>query len=155
MEDNWYGKRHGEEEESSRSSIDTLSWTTTYKWQTAICAHANLRLVGIDKDSGMTQWSTTSITFYNSLVCPSYRLLVNQRDSCLRSWLDWSQKKKCQITRSTPPRREAFDVILRLPEMHIPEIPWSSARTSVPSWPAPSDSDFATKLLFYSALAGL
>ena len=59
----------------------------TYKWQAAVCAHANLRFVGVDKYSGMPQWSATSITLNNSVVCPSYWLLVNQGDSGLWSRL--------------------------------------------------------------------
>jgi len=62
------------------------------KRQTAICAHANLRLVGIDENLWMSQWSTTSITLYNPRVCPSYWLLVNQADSCLRSWLKFHNR---------------------------------------------------------------
>ena len=64
----------------------------TYKWQTAVCAHADLWFVGVDEYSGVSQWSTASITLNNPVVCPSYRLLVNQRDSCLRSWLHGSQQ---------------------------------------------------------------
>jgi hypothetical protein len=59
----------------------------TYKWEAAVCAHANLRFVGVDKYSGMPQWSATSITLNNSVVCPSYWLLVNQGDSGLWSRL--------------------------------------------------------------------
>jgi len=57
------------------------------EWKTTVCAYANLRFVDINKDSGMSQWSSTSITFHNTLVCPSYRLLVDQANSCFGSWL--------------------------------------------------------------------
>lgn len=63
----------------------------THKWKTTVCAHADLGLVCVDEDSGVSQWSSTSIARHYSVVCPSYRLLVDQVNGSLRSRLDRHQ----------------------------------------------------------------
>jgi hypothetical protein len=81
-----------EREERGKYSLSSLApagygGSSTYKWQSTVSAHAYLWLVRVDEDSGMAQWSSTSITFYNALMCPSNWLFVDQADGCLRGWL--------------------------------------------------------------------
>lgn len=59
-----------------------------YKWNTAVCAHVYLWLVGIDEDPWVAQWAAASITFDNPFMRPSNRLLMNQGDSSLGLWLE-------------------------------------------------------------------
>lgn len=54
-----------------------------YKWKSAICALADLRLVEVDEDSGMSQWAASSIARYLALVRPSDRLLVDKLNGSL------------------------------------------------------------------------
>lgn len=68
----------------------------TYKWQTTICAHADLWLVHIDKDSWVSQWSTSSVAGYNTLLGPSHGLLVNEVNGS-----EWSRLEIiCQLASS-------------------------------------------------------
>lgn len=60
----------------------------TNKWQAAVFAPADLRLVGVDKDTGMAQWAATAVAGDNFFMCPSNRLFVNQVDRSVGSWLD-------------------------------------------------------------------
>lgn len=55
---------------------------STYKWETAICAGANLRLVQVDKDPGVAQRPTAAVAFDCPLVDPANWLLVDELDSC-------------------------------------------------------------------------
>jgi hypothetical protein len=59
----------------------------TDEWKATICAHSNLRLVYIDEDPRVSQWPPTSITLYDTLVCPPNWLLVNQANGCFGRWL--------------------------------------------------------------------
>jgi hypothetical protein len=73
----------------TRAEIDT------YVWKTTVCALADLRLVDIDENPGMSQWPSTPITFNDTLACPSYRLLVDQANGCFGFWL-------CRVSRCIP-----------------------------------------------------
>lgn len=64
-----------------------LEKTVTYKWNAAVSAYADLRLVGVYKDSGMAKRATTSITRSSTAVSPPNWLLVNQGDGRLGSRL--------------------------------------------------------------------
>lgn len=59
----------------------------THVWQTAISAPAYLWLAGVDEDSRMTKRTSTSVASYHALICPSYRLLVNEINGSIWSWL--------------------------------------------------------------------
>jgi len=60
----------------------------TYKWQTAVGAEANLWFVDIDEDSRVTQWPSSAIARDLALVCPTYRLLMDEFDRSKRSRLE-------------------------------------------------------------------
>jgi len=60
----------------------------TYKWDSTICTPTYLRFVQVDEYPRMTQWTTTTITRYNTFLSPSYWLFVNKFDSSLWTWLD-------------------------------------------------------------------
>ena len=59
----------------------TSKESVAYEWNTTVCAHIDLRLVGIDEDSWVAQWATATITLNNTFMCPSNWLFVNQGDS--------------------------------------------------------------------------
>ena len=54
----------------------------TYERQTAVRAVADLGLVDVDEDLGMTQRTTTSITGDDFVLDPPDRLFVYQIDGC-------------------------------------------------------------------------
>ena len=56
----------------------------SYKRESAVAAHSNLRLVGVDEDLGVASRAATAFTYHDPIVCPPHRLLVNQLDSRLR-----------------------------------------------------------------------
>ena len=60
----------------------------THEWQTTVCAEADLGLVHVDEDSGMTQWTPSSVAGNYALFGPVYGLLVDQLDGCQWSWLE-------------------------------------------------------------------
>ena len=60
---------------------------STYKWQTAVCAPANLGLICVDKDAGVSKGTAASVAGNNTVVCPAYGLLVNKLDSGIWAWL--------------------------------------------------------------------
>ena len=59
----------------------------THKWESTIGAPVNFRLIEIDEDLRMAEWSSPSITAHDTLLRPPYRLLVGQLDRCLWLWL--------------------------------------------------------------------
>lgn len=59
----------------------------TYVWHTAVRAPANLRLVGIDEDTRMTQGPSAAIAGDYALLRPADRLLVDQVNRGIRPWL--------------------------------------------------------------------
>lgn len=61
----------------------------TYEGQTTICAEADLRLIHVDEDPGVSQWTSSSVARYNALLSPVYWLLVDQLNGCQRSWLSF------------------------------------------------------------------
>jgi len=63
--------------------LEMLSMMFVCKGQTTVFTHAYLRLISIDENPGMSQWSSTTVTNYNSVVCPSNWLLVDQVNSSL------------------------------------------------------------------------
>lgn len=67
--------------------FSSSSHSETYKWQTAVCAPADLWLVQVDEDSWVSQWSTTAITGHDTLLGPCDWLLVNQVNGCVWAWL--------------------------------------------------------------------
>lgn len=59
------------------SFLSLLLARLTYERKAAVAAWGNLRLVGVDKDSGMALGSTTAIASNNSVVSPPDGLLVD------------------------------------------------------------------------------
>jgi hypothetical protein len=53
----------------------------TYKRNTAVCAPADLGLIGVDEDPGMTERAASTVAGNDALVCPANRLLVDEFDS--------------------------------------------------------------------------
>lgn len=53
----------------------------TYKRETAVCAPADLGLVGVDEDPGVAERAASTVARNNALVCPADRLLVDEVDS--------------------------------------------------------------------------
>lgn len=53
---------------------------STYEWKTAVCAPADLGLVGVDKDPGVTERATSTVAGDNALVRPANGLLVDEID---------------------------------------------------------------------------
>jgi hypothetical protein len=70
-------------EQSSPQQTTSSREREAYKWNAAVCAHIDLRLIGIDEDPWVTQWAATSITLNNTLMSPPNWLLVNQADGRL------------------------------------------------------------------------
>lgn len=64
-----------------------MAYVATHKGQATVGAEVNLRLVDIDEYSWMSQGSTSAITGYLPIVCPSYWLFVNELDGCIGLWL--------------------------------------------------------------------
>ena len=63
----------------------------TYERNSAVPAGSNLGLVGVDKDSGVTQGTTASITADDPLMCPANGLFVNEFNSGQRRGLNTCQ----------------------------------------------------------------
>ena len=61
---------------------------TTYVWQSTVCAPADLWLVDVDEDLGMSQGPSTAVTGDCPAIHPSNWLLVYQLNRSVRSWLD-------------------------------------------------------------------
>lgn len=57
---------------------------STYEWQAAVAAGRDLWLVGVDKDSGMSCRSVTTVACDNFAVCPPDWLLVDELDGGFR-----------------------------------------------------------------------
>lgn len=55
---------------------------TTYKRESAVSAGADLWLIEIDEDPGMSQWSTATVAHDSSLVDPANGLLVDELNGC-------------------------------------------------------------------------
>ena len=75
-----------------------------YKWQAAVCAPADLWLVGIDEYPRVTQRSPTPIASNDFVMCPADGLLVYQVDRCI--WL--RLKKKPCISAGAIDRRARY-----------------------------------------------
>ena len=56
----------------------------TYKWHSAVAAHGNLGLVGVDEDLGVAGRTATALTCHHTFMCPPHGLLVNHLDRRLR-----------------------------------------------------------------------
>lgn len=78
--------------------VHVVSARESHKRQSTVSAHANLWLVDVDKDPGMTQWTSASVTGYYPCLRPSHRLFVDQVDGCF--WLRLYSTLRCQ-----PPHR--------------------------------------------------
>jgi hypothetical protein len=52
----------------------------TYEWKTAVGAPADLGLVHVDEDPGMSKRSTSTIARNYALVCPTNGLLMDEFD---------------------------------------------------------------------------
>ncbi len=50
----------------------------THIWQATVCAHADLRFIGVYEDSWMPQWPTASVTGHDLGVGPSNRLFMDE-----------------------------------------------------------------------------
>lgn len=63
---------------------DTMQFVSkkmnTYKRQTAVCAPADLGLICVDEDPGVSEGTTASVTGYSAVVCPADGLLVDELD---------------------------------------------------------------------------
>jgi hypothetical protein len=59
----------------------------THIWHAAVGAGANLRLVCVDEDTGVTKRSSASVTRNDLLLRPAHGLLVNEVDGSQRSRL--------------------------------------------------------------------
>lgn len=68
------------------SRIDLQS-ESTHKWQSTVRAHVDLRLIHIDEDLRMPQWSSPTVARHNPLVRPADRLLMDQINSGIGSRL--------------------------------------------------------------------
>jgi hypothetical protein len=55
-----------------------IRFIETYKRKSAVSACSDLRLVGVDKDSRMTERTAAAVAGDDSLLCPSHGLFVNQ-----------------------------------------------------------------------------
>lgn len=70
--------------------LSLVSWhpysipSSTYKRNTTVSARSNLRLIRVDKDLGMTQWTTATITAGNPFLRPTNMLLMDQFNSSHR-----------------------------------------------------------------------
>jgi len=50
----------------------------TYERKTAVCAPADLRLIGVDEDPGVAEGTTSAVAGDDALVCPADGLLMNE-----------------------------------------------------------------------------
>lgn len=66
---------------SESAGFQYLVLILTYKRKTTVCAPANLGLVGVDEDPGVTERAASAVAGDNALVCPADGLLVNEIDS--------------------------------------------------------------------------
>jgi hypothetical protein len=58
-------------------------YANTYKWKTAVCAPANLRLVDVDEDPGVSERAASSVARNGTLMCPANGLLVDEFDGSI------------------------------------------------------------------------
>ena len=70
-----------------RFGIQCGSGDETYEWQAAVCAPADLWLIDVDEDSGVTQWTSSTVARDLTSLDPAHGLFVNQLNGCIRSWL--------------------------------------------------------------------
>ena len=75
-------------------------WELTYKGDSTVCAPTYLRFVQVDEYSRMTQWTTTTITGYNTFLSPSYWLFVNKFDSGFWTWLNQTDSSAMAIKKT-------------------------------------------------------
>jgi hypothetical protein len=59
----------------------------THIWHAAVCARADLRLVCVDEDTGVTKRTSASVARNDFLLGPAHGLLVNEVDGSQRSRL--------------------------------------------------------------------
>ena len=69
-----------------------------YKWEPAVSARADLRLVDIDEDPRVSERATSTIALYDTLVNPADGLLVNEVDSRI-----WSGLRECTLANPSTP----------------------------------------------------
>lgn len=50
----------------------------TYEWKTTVVAYGDLGLVAVDKDPRVSCGATTAVAGHHTVVCPAYRLLVDE-----------------------------------------------------------------------------
>lgn len=62
----------------------------TYKWQSAVCAPADLGLVHVDKDLGVSERSASTVARDDAVVGPANGLLVDQFDGSVWARLVFS-----------------------------------------------------------------
>ena len=67
--------------------LSFLAAEKTHIWETTVGAPAHLGLVGIYKDPGMSQRSTTSVTSHDLSVNPTDWLFVDEVDCRIGPWL--------------------------------------------------------------------
>lgn len=79
---------------SQHGSHGALLFMVTYKWHAAIRAPADLRLVHVDEDPGVAEWTATSIAGYDALVCPANWLLVDEFDGSVWAGLSTSRQSQ-------------------------------------------------------------
>ena len=124
--------RHGKAETINTDTglfrVLWLSWDSTphwatYKGQTTVFTHAYLRLISIDENPGMSQWSSTTVTNYNSVVCPSNWLLVDQVNSSL-----WCRLQKALAHKHWKRYVPLVDLQNYIEGSSVPAVPWSSAQ---------------------------
>ena len=67
----------------------TVTRIMTYERNTAVCAPANLGLVGVDEYPRVAKRATSAIARDNTLMCPANGLLVDKVDSGVwaRLWI--------------------------------------------------------------------
>jgi hypothetical protein len=68
-------------------SIRQLGERDTHKWQPAVLAGADHRLVCVDEDPRMSQWTTAAVTGDSPLLGPSHGLFMDQLDGSIWLWL--------------------------------------------------------------------
>jgi hypothetical protein len=64
-----------------------VGFWSTYKWETAVRAPADLRLIGVDEDARVAEGTASTVARHDALVRPADGLLVDQVDRSIRARL--------------------------------------------------------------------
>jgi hypothetical protein len=110
---------------------------STYIWESAIVTVSDLGLVGVDEDSGVSRRPTSAVACNNSIVGPSYGLLMDELDGGRRLWLRMVSQIHYFDEAAAWFCRQGISLGGRSP----------SVRTGVPSSPLLSAVDFETRSL--------